>query len=94
MLTSEAAVVAEIIDAVAAELRLPKEQITAASDLAADLGADSLDALNIAIRLEKTYQIKIPDAALSACRTVGDIATQVAALLNGGGNLPAEGATH
>ena len=49
---------------IVAELRVEREQLEPATHLMKDLGADSLDALNIALRLEETFKIKIPDDAI------------------------------
>ena len=76
----EDAVMEVVIDAVCAELRVPRDGVTPEMDLALDLNADSLDALNIALRLEKAFNIRIPDAVLSECRTVRSIGQQVAVL--------------
>jgi acyl carrier protein len=38
-----------------------------------DLGADSLDALNISLRLEEQFKIKIPDDAIPKFLTIEDI---------------------
>ena len=58
---------------IVAELRVEREQLEPATHLMKDLGADSLDALNIALRLEETFKIKIPDDAIPKFLTVGDI---------------------
>jgi acyl carrier protein len=58
---------------IVAELRVEREQLEPATHLMKDLGADSLDALNIALRLEETFKIKIPDEAIPKFLTVGDI---------------------
>lgn len=69
-------------DVVAAELRVDREQLTAQTHLIKDLGADSLDALNIALRLEERFKIKIPDDALPNFLTIGDIVRGVSEHLN------------
>jgi acyl carrier protein len=58
---------------IVAELRVERDQLMPATHLMKDLGADSLDALNIALRLEETFKIKIPDDAIPKFLTVGDI---------------------
>jgi acyl carrier protein len=67
-------VVKEII---VTELRVDRDQLGPATHLMKDLGADSLDALNIALRLEEAFKIKIPDEAIPKFLTVGDIVTGV-----------------
>jgi Acyl carrier protein len=39
----------------------------------ADLGIDSLDALNILFAIEETFHVEIEDDAARAMRTVGDM---------------------
>ena len=58
---------------IVAELRVDRTQLEPATHLMKDLGADSLDALNIALRLEEAFKIKIPDEAIPRFLTVGDI---------------------
>ena len=67
---AEGAVVKGII---VAELRVESSQLGPTTHLMKDLGADSLDALNIALRLEERFRIKIPDDAIPKFLTVGDI---------------------
>lgn len=42
-----------------------------------DLGADSLDLLEIVMAVEDAFQIKIPDEDLAKLRTVGDAVSYV-----------------
>jgi len=58
---------------IVAELRVDRDQLAPATHLMKDLGADSLDALNIALRLEEAFKIKIPDDSIPKFLTVGDI---------------------
>jgi acyl carrier protein len=62
---------------VAAELRLGSDQLTPETHLMKDLGADSLDALNISLKLEEAFKIKIPDDAIPKFLTIGDIVSGV-----------------
>lgn len=58
---------------IVAELRVDRDQLGPDTHLMKDLGADSLDALNIALRLEEAFKIKIPDEAIPNFLTVSDI---------------------
>lgn len=58
---------------IVAELRVDRDQLGPDTHLIKDLGADSLDALNIALRLEEAFKIKIPDEAIPNFLTVSDI---------------------
>jgi acyl carrier protein len=62
---------------IAAELRVSRDQLNPETHLMKDLGADSLDALNIALRLEEAFKIKIPDDAIPKFLTISDIITGV-----------------
>ena len=79
----DATVMAVVMDIVSAELRVARDKVTPDTDLARDLEADSLDALNIAVRLEKVFNIKIPDVVLAEFRTVAAIAEQIAGMTHG-----------
>jgi acyl carrier protein len=47
----------------------------------AELGIDSLDALNILFALEESFGITIPDEKARSIRTVDDMVTTIEALL-------------
>jgi acyl carrier protein len=64
-------------DIIVTELRVDRNQLGSTTHLMKDLGADSLDALNIALRLEEAFKIKIPDESIPRFLTVGDIVTGV-----------------
>ena len=57
----------------AKQLRLDAAKITLESQIKKDLGADSLDILQLLMRLEDQYGIVIPDKALATFNTVGDV---------------------
>ena len=67
---------------IVAELRVDPDQLQPTTHLMKDLGADSLDALNIALRLEDTFKIKIPDDAIPNFLTISDIIKGVNEHLN------------
>ena len=55
---------------------------TPASDLAADLGFDSLQILEVVAELEDRFDISIPLNDVPAARTVAQVVSQVTALVN------------
>ncbi len=63
----------EVKDILAEELDLDPNQIEMTSDLASDLGADSLDAIDIVMSLEDQYGIEVPDSVIENMKTVEDI---------------------
>jgi acyl carrier protein len=58
---------------IVSELRVDHNKLGPTTHLMKDLGADSLDALNIALRLEEAFKIKIPDESIPNFLTVNDI---------------------
>ena len=58
---------------IAAQLGADESAITPETDLAEDLGADSLDAVELAVAFEEEFGITVPDDDITAIVTVGDI---------------------
>ena len=68
----------EKIKAMLAEaLNLPLEKVTADAKIVDDLGADSLDVVELLSRLEEEYGIMIPDEDVENLVTVADVAAQI-----------------
>lgn len=61
-----AAILAEQLDA-------EEESITLETNLVDDLGADSLDVVDLVMTLEDEFDMEIPDEDIENVRTVGDI---------------------
>lgn len=57
----------------AEQLNVPKESITMKSDIIVDLGADSLDVVELLMGLEEEYNITVPDELANSLQTVGSI---------------------
>ncbi len=58
---------------IAEELGIEEEEITLESDLADDLGADSLDAVELIMEIEQEFDVEIDDSAAQNIKTVKDI---------------------
>lgn len=58
---------------IAEELGIDKNTITMDSRLTEDLGADSLDAVNLIMKLEDDYNISIADEVMSTFEKVSDV---------------------
>lgn len=58
---------------IAEELNVDESEITPDTDFRDDLGADSLDLYELAMKLEDEYEIEIPVEELQDLRTVGDV---------------------
>ena len=59
----------------ARQLRVDPAIVTPEAQIKKDLGADSLDILQLLMRIEDQYGIIIPDKALATFNTVGDVVT-------------------
>lgn len=64
-----------IKDILVEQLDIEAEAITMESLLVEDLGADSLDAIDIVMSIEDTYKIEVPDDVIEKMATVGDMVT-------------------
>ena len=71
-----------VIEVLKSVSRRPIEP-TLASDLVADLGFDSLQVLELIAALEDTFDISIPLNDVPATRTVGQVVSRVADLVEG-----------
>lgn len=63
----------ELVQILCDQLPLNAEDITPDSRIKEDLGADSLDVLQLLMALEEEKGITIPDEVLPTLKTVGDI---------------------
>ena len=52
-------------------------EVTVDSKLRSDLGLNSFDFVNIAVEVEREYNIKIPDTDIAQLKTVGDLLAPV-----------------
>ncbi len=60
---------------------VPEEAVTPEAHLFEDLDLDSIDAVDLVVRLQDYTGRKIPVAEFKSVRTVGDVVDQVHALL-------------
>lgn len=63
----------EVKTILAHQLRVAPERVTRDAQIKKDLGADSVDILQLLMRLEDDYGIVIPDQELAKFETVGDV---------------------
>ena len=60
-----------VIDIVADQLGVDKEKVKPETSFVNDLGADSLDTVELVMELEEEFDINIPDDAAEKIQTVG-----------------------
>jgi acyl carrier protein len=66
-----ASVADRVIEIVAEQLGTEKEKVTRETSFVNDLGADSLDTVELVMELEEEFDINIPDDAAEKIETVG-----------------------
>ncbi|MGI6404155.1 MAG: acyl carrier protein [Oscillospiraceae bacterium] len=55
------------------QLDVDEGAVTMDSFIIEDLGADSLDVVDIVMRLEEEFDLEVPDEEIETMKTVGDI---------------------
>lgn len=59
------------------QLEVEEETITADTDIQDDLGADSLDIVDLIMSLEDEFEIEVPDEDIEKLRTVGALVSYI-----------------
>ena len=67
----------KIINLIAEKLGKKKEQITLKTNLVEDLGADSLDVVELVMTFEDEFGVTLPDEDVAKMKTVGDIVAYI-----------------
>lgn len=62
----------KVKDIIVEELGVEREKLTSDASFMEDLGADSLDQVELVMAFEKEFDIDIPDEEAEKLRTVGD----------------------
>ena len=60
----------EIIEAIASQLKIDPSTINGSTDIIDDLGADSLDIVELLMTIEDKYGLVIPDDEVTSLRTI------------------------
>ncbi|MCI5791379.1 MAG: acyl carrier protein [Clostridiales bacterium] len=55
------------------EIGVSPEEVTMDSNMVTDIGADSLDIVQLLIKMEKEYGFKFSDEEMKNVKTVGDV---------------------
>ncbi len=63
------------------QLDVEEESITTETDIAADLGADSLDVVEMMMSIEDEFDVEIPDEEIENIKTVGDVVNYIQSLM-------------
>ena len=89
---SQEAIFEKVRSIVAEQLSVDAAEVKPESNFQNDLGADSLDTVELVMALEEAFDIEIPDEAAEGITTVGDavkyIQDKQARSVHGGGSPP------
>ena len=70
----------KIVELIAEKLCKKTEQVTMASRLVEDLGADSLDVVELIMAFEDEFGVTLPDEDIAAMKTVVDVVNYIGKL--------------
>ena len=59
------------------QLDVEEDVVTMEANIQSDLGADSLDIVDLVMSLEEEFDCEIPDEEIENIKTVGDIVTYI-----------------
>ena len=67
----------KVTEIIVEQLGVSADQVKTESNLIEDLGADSLDAVELVMAVEEEFGIEVPDEEAEKLRSVGDIISHV-----------------
>ena len=67
----------KVKDIIVEQLGVNPEQVTPTASFIEDLGADSLDIVELVMALEEEYDLEISDEEAEKIRTVGDVVAYI-----------------
>ena len=73
-------IINEKVKAILAEqFDVEEDKITADTDLQEDLGADSLDVVDLLMSIEDEFEVEVPDEEIENIKTVGSLVSYIEA---------------
>jgi acyl carrier protein len=78
-----------VFDLLVEQLGVAQPQLTPDARLKEDLGADSLDIVEIVMKVDELFQVAVPDELAERVSTVGDLFETLAELLGAAARRPA-----
>lgn len=70
----------DVRDVVVEQLSVPAENVKMESNIIEDLGADSLDVVELVMALEEKFDVEIPDSDAEKLKTIADVVSFVEGL--------------
>ena len=63
----------KIKDIIVEQLDVEEDAVTMEASITEDLGADSLDVVDLVMSIEESFDVEIPDEEVENIKTVGDL---------------------
>lgn len=63
----------KIKDIIVEQLDVEEDAVTMEASITEDLGADSLDVVDLVMSIEESFDVEIPDEEVENIKTIGDI---------------------
>ena len=76
---SDPNVESKVREIIVSKLGVEESQVTTTASFTNDLGADSLDTVELVMEFEKAFNLQIPDEDAEKIQTVGDAVTYISA---------------
>ena len=67
----------KVSEIVCKQLNVPKEKVSRTTSFVNDLGADSLDTVELVMEIEDAFDLSIPDQDAEKIQTVGDVISYI-----------------
>ena len=67
----------DVKEVVVEQLNVNPDEVTESSDFVEDLGADSLDVVELVMALEEKFEVEIPDDAAESIKSVKDVVAYI-----------------
>jgi len=67
----------DVKEVVVEQLNVNPDEVTESSDFVEDLGADSLDVVELVMALEEKFEVEIPDEAAESIKSVKDVVAYI-----------------
>ena len=74
---SEKSIAEKVKDIIVEQLGVNPEQVTEKASFIEDLGADSLDTVELVMAFEEEFDIEVPDEEAEKLQSVGDVITYI-----------------
>ena len=68
----------KVVDVLVEQVGVEKEKVKKDSEIMTDLGADSLDVVDVVQVLEEEFNVKVPNEDIEKLKTVEDITNYIA----------------